>query len=366
MRIVAGSARGRALKGPKGTGLRPTADRVRESIFNILGQWLEGLSVLDLYAGTGALAFEALSRGAARAVLVDSGKEAVALCRENARALGMEPRVSILAGPVSERTLRPLAERPFDLVFADPPYAAAAPAELLELVWRLGLLAPGGRLVIEHDRRVEAPASSGGLTRVDGRRFGDTAVTFFRAGDLLRGSEAPLTPQERGGKSSAPMAKHIVIYPGSFDPPTNGHISLIHRALRIFDQVIVAVAHNPKKSPLFSVEERKRLIVEAVEGDPRVEVDSFEGLLVDYARRRNVLAVMRGLRAVSDFEYEFQMANMNRKLAKDIETVFIMTGEDYFYISSRLVREVASFGGDVSDLVPACVLDKLNERFRGG
>ncbi len=158
--------------------------------------------------------------------------------------------------------------------------------------------------------------------------------------------------------------RHIVIYPGSFDPLTNGHLSLVHRALQMFDKVIVAVAHNPKKNALFSLEERKRLIREALPDEPRVEVDSFEGLLVDYARKRDVMLVMRGLRAVSDFEYEFQMANMNRKLDKQLETVFVMTGEDYFYVSSQLVREVASLGGDVSDLVPPNVLAKLQERFR--
>lgn len=154
-----------------------------------------------------------------------------------------------------------------------------------------------------------------------------------------------------------------VIYPGSFDPPTNGHISLINRALRMFDKVIVVVAHNAKKSPLFTAEERTALIDEALGHHPRVEIDSFEGLLVDYARRRDVHVVMRGLRAVSDFEYEFQMANMNRTLDSSLETVFVMTGEDYFYISSQIVREVASLGGDVSGLVPPCVLKKLNERF---
>jgi pantetheine-phosphate adenylyltransferase len=159
------------------------------------------------------------------------------------------------------------------------------------------------------------------------------------------------------------MSFHSVIYPGSFDPPTNGHLSLIHRALRMFDKVIVAIAHNPKKTPMFSVEERKKLLWEAVANDPRVEVDAFEGLLVDYARKKQVHVMMRGLRAVSDFEYEFQMANMNRKLDKELETVFVMTGEDYFYISSQLVREVASLGGDVSDLVPPNVLTKLRKHF---
>ncbi len=155
-----------------------------------------------------------------------------------------------------------------------------------------------------------------------------------------------------------------IIYPGSFDPLTNGHLSLIHRALRVFDRVIVAVLDNPSKTPLFSVAERMALIQEAAGKEPGVEVDSFKGLLVDYARHKGVSTVLRGLRAVSDFEYEFQMANMNRKLFPDFETVFMMTGEDYFYVSSQLVREIASLGGDVSGLVPANVLKKLQSRFK--
>ncbi|HSP80528.1 MAG TPA: pantetheine-phosphate adenylyltransferase, partial [Myxococcaceae bacterium] len=126
----------------------------------------------------------------------------------------------------------------------------------------------------------------------------------------------------------------IAIYPGSFDPLTNGHLSIIQRALQIFDRLIVAVAVNPKKVPLFTVEERRSLIQDACQ-DPRVEVDAFQGLLVEYAKRRGVNVLLRGLRAVSDFEYEFQLANMNRKLAPGIETVFMMTGEDYFYLSSQ-------------------------------
>ena len=152
------------------------------------------------------------------------------------------------------------------------------------------------------------------------------------------------------------------IYPGSFDPITNGHVSLIQRGLQMFDRLIVAIANNPKKQALFSVEERRTLIREAV-SDPRVEVDAFEGLLVDYARRRNVPVVLRGLRAVSDFEYEFQMANMNRKIAPNVETVFMMTGEDYFYISSQIVREVAAFGGNIKDLVPPNVYSALQAKF---
>ncbi|GHH03050.1 pantetheine-phosphate adenylyltransferase [Comamonas sp. JC664] len=156
----------------------------------------------------------------------------------------------------------------------------------------------------------------------------------------------------------------VAIYPGSFDPLTNGHLSLIQRSLKMFDRLIVAIAVNPKKTPLFSEDERRALIREAVQ-DERVEVDAFHGLLVDYVRRRNAGVIVRGLRAVSDFEYEFQLANMNRKLAPDVETVFMMTGEDYFYISSNLVREVASFGGDVTGLVPPNVHAGLKAKFAG-
>jgi pantetheine-phosphate adenylyltransferase len=154
----------------------------------------------------------------------------------------------------------------------------------------------------------------------------------------------------------------VAIYPGSFDPLTNGHLSLIQRGLQMFDRVIVAIAVNPKKTPLFTLEERRELIRQACP-DPRVEVDAFQGLLVQYAKQRQVSVLLRGLRAVSDFEYEFQLANMNRKLAPGIETVFMMTGEDYFYISSQLVREVAMFGGDVTGMVPDNVLAKLQEKF---
>src|SRR5512140_464233 len=159
-----------------------------------------------------------------------------------------------------------------------------------------------------------------------------------------------------------PMPNRLAIYPGSFDPLTNGHLSLIHRGLKIFAGLVVAVANNPDKTPLFTFEERMQLIREAIGADPRVEVDSFDGLMVQYAKRRGINTVLRGLRAVSDFEYEFQLANMNRRLAPEFDSVFVMTGEDYFYVSARLVREVARFGGDVSSLVPPNVLKALERK----
>ncbi|MBI4529640.1 MAG: pantetheine-phosphate adenylyltransferase [Deltaproteobacteria bacterium] len=161
---------------------------------------------------------------------------------------------------------------------------------------------------------------------------------------------------------------HVAIYPGSFDPVTNGHIDLVKRTLQVFDEIIVAIATNPSKdSSLFSVSERLEMIQEVFRGlGKRVRSDSFEGLLVDYADRVGSHVIIRGLRAISDFEYEFQMAMMNRGLKPKIETLFMMTGESYFYISSRLVKEVVSLGGDVSGLVPTIVLKKLKEKFTSG
>jgi pantetheine-phosphate adenylyltransferase len=160
------------------------------------------------------------------------------------------------------------------------------------------------------------------------------------------------------------MPKRTAVYPGSFDPLTNGHVAIIQRGLKVFDRLVVAVANNPAKNPMFTVAERKAMITEALGDDPRIEVDSFDALLVDYARRKGVHTVLRGLRAVSDFEYEFQIANMNRHLLPDVETVFVMTGEDYFFVSARLVREVATFGGDVSAFVPANVLEALARKLK--
>lgn len=159
------------------------------------------------------------------------------------------------------------------------------------------------------------------------------------------------------------MTKKIAIYPGSFDPITYGHIDIIKRASLLFDQVIVAVARNLGKTPLFSEEERVNMIEEAIHELASVSVDSFNGLLVDYARSVGALAVIRGLRAVSDFEYEFQMALMNRRQTKNIETVFLMSGFKWFYTSSKLIKEVASLGGSAKGLVPDNVYQRLMEKF---
>jgi pantetheine-phosphate adenylyltransferase len=154
----------------------------------------------------------------------------------------------------------------------------------------------------------------------------------------------------------------ICIYPGTFDPVTNGHLDVVARAARLFDRVIMAVADNPGKAPLFTVAERVRLIAENLDAFPNVEADHFSGLLVDFAHQRGAIAIIRGLRALSDFEFEFQMALMNRHLDSDIETIFVMTKDAYSYTSSRLVKQVSRYGADIAPFVPANVIAALHER----
>lgn len=154
------------------------------------------------------------------------------------------------------------------------------------------------------------------------------------------------------------------LYPGSFDPITCGHVDIVRRGLGIFDRVTIAVARNIKKSPIFSYEDRVSMIQEAFSDEPRVDVLPLEeGLLVDFARKQGVRSVLRGLRAVSDFEYEFQLASMNRRITDEVDFVFLMTSEENFFVSSSLVRDVAMNGGDVTEFVPAGVSERLREKF---
>ena len=159
--------------------------------------------------------------------------------------------------------------------------------------------------------------------------------------------------------------KRIAVYPGTFDPITNGHIDLIQRGLFIFDELIIAIADNPQKEPLFNIQERKKMVETVTKGFIGVQVDTFDELLIDYIKKQGAGIILRGLRAVSDFEFELQIALTNRELNGQIETIFMMPSKENIYLSSRIVREVASFGGAVSNFVPPYVEERLREKFKG-
>ena len=158
--------------------------------------------------------------------------------------------------------------------------------------------------------------------------------------------------------------KKIAIYPGSFDPVTNGHVDIAQRGLRLFDKIIVAILSNPGKDFLFTVEERIEMLESSFEEYPNIEVGTFDGLLVDYAAKKDSIAILRGMRAVSDFEYEFQLALMNRKLNREVQTVFLMTSLRWIFTSSSIIKEAAKFGGDIKDMVPPIVNEKLKAKFK--
>jgi pantetheine-phosphate adenylyltransferase/16S rRNA (guanine(966)-N(2))-methyltransferase RsmD len=341
VRIIAGRARGVRLA-PAPDGVRPTSDRVRESLFNSLGQFFDGGEVLDLYAGTGALGIEALSRGCERAVFVEWSGRAAAAIRENLRRTGFEGRGEVLRGEVGEALGRLESEgRRFYLIFADPPYRIA-PSEVGGILSRLGaVLAPGGRVVIESG---EAPPEDVFGRKGATRRYGGTFVTVL-------------------GRSE--MTLRVAVCPGSFDPVTAGHLDIIRRASRIFDHVVVAVGGNTRKSPRLSARERAGLIRKVTSGIDNVSVEVMEGLLVDFAQEQGAGAIVKGLRAVSDFESEFEQAQLNRTMSPDIETVFIMAASEHSFLSSSAVREIAALGGEVRGLVPDSILETVRQIYSG-
>lgn len=340
MRVIAGTARGTRLA-PVPRGVRPTSDRVRESVFNALGQFFEG-DVLDLYAGTGSLGIEALSRGCDRAAFVEKDRRALATIRENLRRTKLQDRAEVVAGDVGRVLDRMLTDgRQFNLIFADPPYRIAA-TEVGGVLSRLGaLLAPGGRVVLESG---EAPAAGTQGEKGVTRRYGGTYVTILERSDITM---------------------IVAVCPGSFDPVTAGHLDIIRRASKIFDHVVIAVGANMRKRPVLPAVERARLIEKVTADIENVSVEFMNGLLVDFARERGAQVIVKGLRAVSDFESEFEQAQLNRTMYPELETVFIMASSEHSFLSSSAVREIASFGGDVRGLVPDGILESVREIYSG-
>lgn len=344
MRVIAGKAKGTRLHGAAGRDLRPVLDRVKESVFALLRDRVPGAEVLDLFSGVGNLGIEALSRGAAHATFVERHKATAAALQENLERTRLREGATVRVGRLPG-ALRFVKGR-FGLIFVDPPFRIDE--RLLEGLFRLildrGLLDDDGLLIYRHSPHSSYRPPADDWSRRDRRDYGDSIVSVYGPLRKRRREEGQL---------------NVAICPGTFDPVTNGHLDVIKRVTRHFDRTIVAVAANPDKCPLFPVEERMALLNECVGDDPRIDVVAFDSLLIDVAHEHGSCCIVKGLRAMSDFEFEFQMAQFNRQMDENIETFFVMASPEYTYLSSSGLKEVARYGGSVKGLVPDSVAERL-------
>ena len=311
MRIVAGKYRGRKLTPPSDDSVRPTTDRIKETVFNIL-QWdVEGARVLDLFAGSGALGIECLSRGAAEVVFADKSPASVALIRQNLK--GIEGSYRVLTADFTG-VLRS-GEDKFDLIFVDPPYKSGLGELAVDAAFDLGRVAEGGTVVYEHSSELPFKCAREDV-KVRTKVMGSVTVEFIRK-------------------------KTTGLVTGTFDPVTKGHMEVIEEALRLFDEVVVAVLVNPEKQCMFTPEERLALLNAALSGNTRVKTLYSEDYAVDVARRVGADKLVRGVRGEGDEAYENAMAEYNR--AHGFDTVFV-TPERYADVSSTRARELISKG----------------------
>lgn len=311
MRIVAGRYRGRKLTPPSDDSVRPTTDRIKETVFNIL-QWnVEGARVLDLFAGSGALGIECLSRGAAEVVFADKSPASVALIRQNLK--GIEGSYRVLTADFTG-VLRS-GEDKFDLIFIDPPYKSGLGELAVDAAFDLGRVAEGGTVVYEHSSELPFKCARKDV-KVRTKVMGSVTVEFIRK-------------------------KTTGLVTGTFDPVTKGHMEVIEEALRLFDEVVVAVLVNPEKQCMFTPEERLALLNAALSGNTRVKTLYSEDYAVDVARRVGADKLVRGVRGEGDEAYENAMAEYNR--SHGFGTVFV-TPERYADVSSTRARELISKG----------------------
>lgn len=311
MRIVAGKYRGRKLTPPSDDSVRPTTDRIKETVFNIL-QWdVEGARVLDLFAGSGALGIECLSRGAAEVVFADKSPASVALIRQNLK--GIEGSYRVLTADFTG-VLRS-GEDKFDLIFIDPPYKSGLGELAVDAAFDLGRVAEGGTVVYEHSSELPFKCAREDV-KVRTKVMGSVTVEFIRK-------------------------KTTGLVTGTFDPVTKGHMEVIEKALRLFDEVVVAVLVNPEKQCMFTPEERLALLNAALSDNTRVKTLYSEDYAVDVARRVGADKLVRGVRGEGDEAYENAMAEYNR--AHGFDTVFV-TPERYADVSSTRARELISKG----------------------
>jgi pantetheine-phosphate adenylyltransferase len=347
VRIIGGQWKRTPLRIPSGIeGLRPTPARVRETLFDWLGARVDGARCLDAFAGTGALGLEAASRGAREVLLVEQEPRLVAAL-EAIRAKLAAAQVRVVRGDGLSALARQ-APASFDVVLLDPPFGS--PLGVRALVEAARVVAPGGHVYLESERR-----------RTGGRG------SFGASPPASRGRACDPLHCPSPARRSIPMTsvtRLTAVYPGTFDPMTLGHEDLTRRASRLFERLIVAVAAGHHKRTMFPIAERLEIAQKVTAKYPNIEVMAFRGLLRDFVIEQGAKVVVRGLRAVSDFEYEFQMAGMNRQLMPEVETVFMTPSDQFQFVSGTFVREIASLGGDVSKFVSPLVLDRLRDRVK--
>jgi pantetheine-phosphate adenylyltransferase len=404
-RIIAGSARSLRLTTVEGVQTRPTTDRIKETLFNILQNRIGGTRFLDLFSGSGSIGLEALSRGADEAVFVESGRKQAECIKHNISVTRMEARCRLMNSDVLSAIAALDREgRPFDFIYMDPPYGSDYYRSVFLALRDTSLVSAETTIIAEADIFHDFSFLEGDgyeVTRVKeyktnkhvfaSRSFGGSGTSASLVEgmeedgniDLRDVSGTPASPIE--GRSEAiftctegeePVSiitnapnlrnpgksQRVGVYPGSFDPITYGHLDVIERASRLFDRLIVGVLFNRSKKSLFSADDRVKMICGVTSHLTNVEVVSFEGLSIDFARSYGANVLVRGLRAVTDFEYELQMAQTNHAMCPDIDTIFLTTDLRYSYLSSSIVREVSAFGGDVSMFVPESIIPYLNEK----
>lgn len=343
MRIIAGKYAKRNLFTLKSNDTRPTGDKVKESIFNSLGQFFDGGVVLDLYAGSGALGIEAISRGYTNAYLVDRAQPAVEIIKKNVELTKEPERFLVFKQPdfVALNNFNKNGLK-FDLVFLDPPYKKQQIVKVMTKLDRDDLLNPDAVVVAETDSETTLGEVEN-FTIIKNQKYGNTNVIFYQ--------------YEKWEK----MKK--AIFPGSFDPFTNGHLQTVIKAAQIFDQIDIVVLTNTNKHNLFTAEERTKMIHVATQDLSNVQVlNEPAGLTVDVAQKLGANFIVRGLRSVDDFNYEKAIAQLNHRLNPQIETILLISDADHEAISSSMIKEIAKFGGDVRQFVPANVADALERK----
>ena len=336
MRVIAGTARSLPLKTPASMDTRPTTDRIKETLFNMIQMDIPGCIFADFFAGSGGIGIEALSRGAEHSYFIENNPKAISCIQDNLQFTKFADRATLIKGDVLSG-VHQIHEKEVSIIFMDPPYTSGIEPALFRELRNMPYVTENTTIILE-------ASIDRSFTFLE--EFGFTIV------------------REKNYKTNKEKKLKKAIYPGSFDPVHYGHLDVIRRAAQMFDELTVSVLNNKVKTPLFSVEERVKILKEAVKDIPNVKVESFSGLLVDYAKEKDVHVVIRGLRAITDFEYELQTAQTNAKLSNGaVDTVFLTTGLEYAYLSSSSVKEIASFGGDISMCVPDFLGKQIYDKY---